>query len=195
MYTLDTFACELSFLRLYTLFPRYLLNHYPEDWSPNNERTVRVCKMNGSEAGVLFALKAYLTLRPYHVLSLLLLTAFVCFGFAIRTFEIVLVDPCNRFFYISNAFWLVVQTMTLVGYGDVVPLTHFGRLICVFACLAGVITLSLFVSALSTTTEFTPVESKVYEAISIENASREELRNEAGCVVKDFLTMIRLKKR
>jgi hypothetical protein len=41
-YSLDTFACEVSFLRLYTLFPRVILSHYPEEWSHNNERTVRV---------------------------------------------------------------------------------------------------------------------------------------------------------
>lgn len=39
--------------------------------------------------------------------------SFVIFGFAIRAFEIGLVDECNRFYFISNSLWLVVQTMTI----------------------------------------------------------------------------------
>ena len=85
--------------------------------------------------------------------------------------------------------------MTLVGYGDVVPSTHFGRLISVFACLTGVVFLALLVSALSTTTDLTPTEDKVYEAITVDRAAREELREEAATVVKDFLLMTRLRKR
>ena len=151
--------------------------------------------MNGSEPGVLFSLKALLSLRPYLVLSYFLVLSFLIFAFAVRTFEIGRVDPCNRFFFLSNAFWLVVQTVTLVGYGDVVPMTHFGRLVAVFACLTGVIVLALLVSALSTTTDFTPVEDRVYEAITVEWAAREELRDEAATVIKGFLLMTRLRKR
>ena len=117
------------------------------------------------------------------------------FAFAIRTFEIGRVDFCNRFFYLSNAFWLVVQTITLVGYGDVVPETHFGRLIAIMACLTGVVVLALLVSALSTTTDFTPLEDKVYEAITSDARSREELRGDAAALVKGFLVMTRLRKR
>ncbi len=64
--------------------------------------------MNGSEAGVLFALKAYLTLKPLQVMALTIGLSFVIFGFAIRGFEIGLVDECNRFYFISNSLWVVV---------------------------------------------------------------------------------------
>ena len=65
-------------------------------------------KMNGSEAGVLFSLKAYLTLKPMKVMALTISISFVVVAFAIRGFEIGLVDECNRFFYISNNLWLVI---------------------------------------------------------------------------------------
>jgi Ion channel len=194
-YSIDYVVAEVAFIRLYTLFPRVLLTWHPEEWSINNERTARVIKMNGSEPGVLFSLKALLSLRPYLVLSYFLCLSFLLFAFAIRTFELGRVDRCNRFFYLSNAFWLVVQTVTLVGYGDVVPSTHFGRLISVFACLTGVLVLALLVSALSTSTDFSPTEDRVYEAITVERAAREELREEAGNLVKGFLVMTRLRKR
>ena len=107
-YSIDYFVAEIGFLRLYTLFPRVLLRWYPDEWSMHNERTARVIKMNGSEPGVLFSLKALLSLRPYLVLTYFCVLGFLIFAFAIRTFEIGRVDTCNRFFYLSNAFWLVV---------------------------------------------------------------------------------------
>ena len=76
-----------------------------------------------------------------------------------------------------------------------VPETHFGRLIATLACLTGVLVLALLVSALSTTTDFTPLEDKVYEAITSDARSREELRGDAAAVVKGFLVMTRLRKR
>jgi len=95
--------------------------------------------------------------------------SFLIFGFSIRAFEIGLVDECNRFYFISNSLWVVIQTMTmgkicyryltsLVGYGDVVPKTHLGRLLCVFACIMGVVALSLFVASMTIITDFSPKE-------------------------------------
>lgn len=75
------------------------------------------------------------------------------------------------------------------------PLTHFGRLSTALACIAGVLTLAMLVTALSNTTEFSPKEDIVYEAIVSERASRSELKKDAGVVVKDFLVLMRLKKR
>jgi hypothetical protein len=101
-------VAEIAFIRLYTLFPRLLLKWYPEEWSPHNERNVRVCKMNGSSPSVLFSLKALLSLRPFLVLGIFLVLCFLMFAFAIRTSELAMIDACNRFFYLSNAFWLIV---------------------------------------------------------------------------------------
>ena len=95
--------------------------------------------------------------------------SFLIFGFSIRGFEIGLVDECNRFYFISNSLWLIIQTMSMgkpssiyriiiVGYGDVTPKTHLGRLLCVFACLMGVVALSLFVASMTNMTDFSPKE-------------------------------------
>jgi voltage-gated potassium channel len=39
--------------------------------------------------------------------------------------------------------WLVVLTMTTVGYGDIVPVTDLGRLITIMACFLGTFIVSL----------------------------------------------------
>jgi len=65
----------------------------------------------------------------------------------------------------------------------------------VFACITGVIGLSLVVAALSNTTDFSQKEDLVYGAIESERMVQDELKREAGAVVKDFLVWVRLRKR
>jgi hypothetical protein len=116
----------------------------------------------------MFALKAYLTLKPYIILSIGLCFSTFVLGFAIRVFEIG--NDESPFTYTWNAFWVVILTMTtsntysnihlyIVGYGDIYPVTNLGRTICIIACIWGVFILSLFVVALTNTTEFSAKET------------------------------------
>ena len=70
-----------------------------------------------------------------------------------------------------------------------------GRLTCTIVCISGVFTLALLVTALSNTTYFTPKEELVYDAIVSDRAVRSELKTDAAVVIKDFLVLIRLKRR
>jgi hypothetical protein len=67
--------------------------------------------------------------------------------------------------------------------------------LCVFACLMGVVALSLFVASMTNMTDFSPKENLVYEAITTDRALKEELRTDAAVIVKDFLVLTRLRKR
>ena len=68
--------------------------------------------MNGSEAGSLFSLKAYLTLMPFQVLILTFMVSLVVISFSIRAFEMCMQNENNNYTYVSNAFWLIVVTLT-----------------------------------------------------------------------------------
>jgi hypothetical protein len=59
----------------------------------------------------------------------------------------------------------------------------------------GVLFLSLMVVALTNSTEFSMQEDQLFERIVSEHRVKDELKKDAGVVVKDFLTLIRLKKR
>jgi voltage-gated potassium channel len=48
-----------------------------------------------------------------------------------------------------DALWWAVQTVTTVGYGDIVPETHAGRTIAALLMAAGVASLSLVTAAIS----------------------------------------------
>lgn len=85
--------------------------------------------------------------------------------------------------------------MTTIGYGDIYPRTHLGRITCIVACIWGVFILSLFVVALTNTTEFTQKEEQVYDAIIKNKAVENKLRKDAGILVKDFILLTYFKKR
>jgi hypothetical protein len=128
----------------------------------------RLCsKANGAKANAFFALKAYLALNPYLILTVGLVFSTFILGIAIRIFEIGMQG--SLFNYVWNSFWLIILTMTTsnhnliiklteVGYGDIYPKTNLGRVVCIIACIWGVFILSLFVVALTNTTEFTQKE-------------------------------------
>ena len=83
----------------------------------------------------------------------------------------------------------------LVGYGDIYPKTNLGRITCIVACIWGVFILSLFVVALTNTTEFTQKEEQVYDAIIMERAIRKKLKKDAGNLIKDFVILTFLRKK
>ncbi len=62
----------------------------------------------------------------------------------------------NDWRYIWNGMWYIVVTVTVVGFGDIFPVTHIGKTICVIAVLLGDILIALMVVSLSFSSEFNP---------------------------------------
>jgi len=65
----------------------------------------------------------------------------------------------------NNAWWLIVVTMTTVGYGDYFPRTHLGRIVIIIACFCGVFIVSLTVVTLTSASEFSRGEKSTYEIL------------------------------
>ena len=119
------------------------------------------------------------------------------FGFALRTFERPYTSPTRRFNfnYVWNSFWCVVVTMTTIGYGDIYPQTHFGRLVIIVACIWGVFILSLFVVALNNTIQLSKEESKAFEQISHQGEISKNIRKDAEMLIQKFLKLNLAKKK
>jgi Ion channel len=71
----------------------------------------------------------------------------------------------QNFRYVWNSFWLIVVTMSTVGFGDFYPVTHFGRFVIVLACFWGMFIVSQFVYTLEVTSEFSVQEFRVFELL------------------------------
>lgn len=69
------------------------------------------------------------------------------------------------FTFLANNMWLIIITMTTVGFGEGYPSTHLGRFVGVMACIIGMLLVSLMVVSLTLSSEFTQEESKVKKEI------------------------------
>jgi voltage-gated potassium channel len=58
--------------------------------------------------------------------------------------------PDSQINTMLDAVWWTVATVTTVGYGDIVPVTIFGRIIAIFYMFFGIGTLAIFLSVLGT---------------------------------------------
>jgi hypothetical protein len=68
-------------------------------------------------------------------------------GLLMRVFER---SASSNFSYIWSGFWLIGITITTVGYGDIVPTTHIGRLICGLSAIFGMCVLSYAIDVVQT---------------------------------------------
>lgn len=151
-------------LRVYSYFSR---------WTSDTANSV--CNKYKVRAGIYFAIKAELKKRPYTILTITLLIVIAFCGYAIRTFEYGIYDQgdnslksltgINPLQQLQNCLWLVVITMTTVGYGDMYPRSHLGRFVGIVACIIGMLLVSLIVVSMAVVAEFTVEEKKAYSLL------------------------------
>lgn len=165
--TLSISANEIcaSFMlaRVYLLFKVF---RYFSKWTSHHSKGT--CARYGAVASPLFAVKSMLKEKPFHLLVPLILLSIIVFSAAIRIFErsFVISSSGQDYSYIWNAMWMVMLTMTTVGYGDFFPSTHQGRFIAVLACIWGIFLISLMVVTLTNFLLFSNEESRSYHYIN-----------------------------
>lgn len=83
-----------------------------------------------------------------------------------------------------NAMYVVAVTFLAVGYGDMVPHTYCGRVVCVFAGLLGV-SCAAIVAVLSTKLQLSKDEKYAHDFM-IGNELSKKLKHKAANVIKYF---------
>jgi hypothetical protein len=58
--------------------------------------------------------------------------------------------------YLWNGMWNIIVIISLVGYGDLYPATHIGRVIGLSAAIMGNLLIAVMVVSLTFTSEFSP---------------------------------------
>ncbi len=141
---------------------------YLSRWNTDIARAI--CNRYNVHLTLKLAFKSEMKKRPAIILTILFMVFMVLMGFALRTFEYGIITHAdtrkikgnNDLNLLSNCFWLILVTMTTVGYGDYYPRSHLGRFIGVLACIIGMLILSMVVVSLSVIIDFTENEKKAY---------------------------------
>lgn len=109
-------------------------------------RAQRVLAVHGQETSVLFAVKCVLKQRPFVCLGASLVISTVLFGFHLQIFESPMLPITKmNFTTMVNCMWNVVITLATCGYGDLYPVTFFGRVVGVMITFWGVFIASMVV--------------------------------------------------
>ena len=136
----------IMFLRLFFMY-RSFINYsiYTDAYSK------KLCKAYGFTSGVRFSYKCQLENHPGTFVLTLFTSTVLILSYIIRIFEIPYyrhnhdnITP-SMFDDYFNAIWLMVMTITTVGYGDYMVNTNMGKWVAMFAALWGSFMISLLV--------------------------------------------------
>ncbi|KAG8143412.1 putative Intermediate conductance calcium-activated potassium channel protein [Naja naja] len=94
--------------------------------------------------------------------------------------------------YLGGAFWLIPITFLTIGYGDVVPQTVCGKVVCLFTGVMGVGCTALLVAVAADKLEFTRAEKHVHNFMMDIQCAKEmqmimcDLRSSLNCSHQDL---------
>ena len=180
-YTYNSILCFISLIRVYHIIRLIsILSEF------RSSRAQRVCKLNGTSASTMYAMRCLMKEDPIKAFLILLIVGILLFAFCLRIFERPMSqytgDPGMDFSDFENAMWCVVLTMTTVGYGDYFPVTEPGRIVGFLACLWGVLVVSMMVVTLSNMLSLESGEDKAFMLLR-RLEYKKDLREKAASVL------------
>ena len=126
--TVDDIFYLLSFSKLY-----FLLKYLHEISEIQSERAKMYCYLFNTKTGMSFSLKYCVKKYPFMSISAISVSFFFAIVIMIRVSE----RNSNSFNSVWDALWIIGTTQTTIGYGDFIPVSDLGRLICFFTAVFG----------------------------------------------------------
>lgn len=168
IYHITDIFMMIMLLKSYLILRLY--EHYSK-WTSFN--AYKICKKYSTTADAFFGLKSDLKDRPFLTIGIIMGMLVIIFGIATQQSEKSYEGKIGNMDQLTNSEWLIIITMTTVGYGDLYPTTHLGRFFCLLACISGMILVSAMVVALNMASEFNKDQSIAYLAVRTKNREHE----------------------
>ena len=199
IYSLDSLIMLLYILKFF-----YLLKVITSFTIWSSDKVYKIGIKHKLTIGTSFIIKAQFKYSTYIFMGISFICLVGIFGFLLRTFEYGF-EPEKNFKYNGNAinnpnfedytdtFWVIIITMMTVGYGDIFPSTHFGRVVVFFSALCGTILTSTLIAAMGSFVTFSPKEKKVHNIIH-KNKQISETEHYSVFLIMKILKLAKIKK-
>ena len=133
----------------------------------------RLCYESGFDADVFFLIRVGLEKKPVRFYAVISACFIFVFSTCIRIFErpyytFVLEPPTYDFKDYWSSVWFTIMSMLSAGYGDMLPATTLGRLVCITAVISGEIIIALLIALVESAYHMD--ENKITATASIEEA-------------------------
>lgn len=102
-------------------------------------------------------------------------------------------DEYQDYSYVWNGMWLVVVTMTSVGFGDYYPKSHFGRFIIILTTFWGVFLVSMCIVSISNYRQFYSTEKYAFKILQ-RLKMRHSVQSRAADVIGGLFKLFRIRK-
>lgn len=149
--------------------------------SYSSRKAVFYSYLEGVEDNSAFIWRCFLKKHTYIAFLLAWGVLNITGGLALRTFDHSV--PFNKVDTLWSAFWSVVVSETTIGYGDVTPLTHVGRLTIIACITCGMAIYAFAIMNTHRAIELSPQQHVLYGAIHYAE-SYKRLRSPAALLVQ-----------
>ena len=173
-YSLDMIFFCLSIMRFYVIL-KIIKTYNPY----TNSRGHKLNEFFGNKNQWMFLYRTNLKNSGFLTVSVIFIIVILADSYIFKVFENYQKDEkSNEFGNFFNCLWLLVQSISTIGFGDLVPYTIVGRIITGIVCMSGIFLQSLFtVSMLMFIFFIDENEQKAYAEINLLFKKEEKSNN------------------
>ena len=154
-----------------------------------NPETEFDCRQYDFNISLMFTLKCQIKYSSMKTYSYVMLLFLIVSAYVLRIFERPVNDILDNYI---DAIWLIIVTMTTVGYGDISPRTIGGRIVCIISCLIGVFLIGMIIDSFSALLYLKPHERRILSILSkAENIERK--KKLASDVISQYIRILKTK--
>jgi len=199
-YSSDSFILLIKIFKLYYLA---IIYSHLSMWT--SDQAKEIAKEEKAVIGANFAFKATLKRTPFLSIIILLTLTLILLSFMMRIFEYGFSNDAHHQMIVSakaienaafdsyaDVFWVVIITMMTVGYGDLFPKTHMGRIVAFISSIIGMIIQSLLIVRLSDFVELSPDERKALNEIK-KQVDNDILEHYSKNLIKSLFCLLKIK--